>query len=107
MHATVPTHLRYCASSEDVPDVFLLDVEMPRMDGFELLANLRGMPRFANKSVVMVTSRAGAKHRARAKSLGADEYLVKPYQEQELISLVNSLSDGRPNVATVITEASQ
>ncbi|RMG39318.1 MAG: hybrid sensor histidine kinase/response regulator [Planctomycetota bacterium] len=73
------------------PNVFLLDIEMPRMDGYELLARLRQSPEFAQTPVVMVTSRANEKHRKKAMELGADEYLIKPYQHDRLLSLLQRL----------------
>ena len=81
-----------------VPDIFLLDVEMPRMDGYELLRRLRSTAATKDSPVVMVTSRAGEKHRQKAFSLGATEYLVKPYQEEQLTGLVERLAGG--NFAT-------
>ncbi len=66
----------------DTPEVFLLDVEMPRMDGFELLSKLRADERYQNVPVVMVSSRAGEKHRRKAKELGATDYVVKPFQNK-------------------------
>ena len=80
------------------PDIFLLDVEMPRMDGYELLATLRQTEAPATP-VVMVTSRAGEKHRQKAFSLGATDYLVKPYQEEQLIGLVRELAGKNVPVA--------
>jgi chemosensory pili system protein ChpA (sensor histidine kinase/response regulator) len=74
------------------PQVFLLDVEMPRMDGFELLAKLRADDRYADVPVVMVSSRAGEKHRRKAKELGATEYVLKPFQEQSLLALICKLT---------------
>lgn len=68
------------------PDVALLDVEMPRMDGFQLTTALRGMSEYANLPIVMLTSRAGEKHRRKAAELGANDYLVKPYLEDVLLS---------------------
>ena len=79
-------------AEELTPDIFLLDVEMPRMDGYEFLATLRGLPETKDAPVVMVTSRAGQKHRDKAFSLGASDYLVKPYQDEQLIELVNRLT---------------
>ena len=79
-------------SSNTIPDVFLLDIEMPRMDGYELLSTLRGIARYQDSPVVMVTSRAGDKHREKAFSLGATDYLVKPYQDDQLIALIRKLS---------------
>jgi chemosensory pili system protein ChpA (sensor histidine kinase/response regulator) len=79
-------------TQERLPDIFLLDVEMPRMDGYELLSSLRGMPETKDIPVVMVTSRAGEKHRQKAFSLGATDYLVKPYQDEDLVALVKQLT---------------
>lgn len=70
------------------PDVLLLDIEMPRMDGYELTATLRNMPRHRQTPIVMLTSRAGEKHRKRAFELGANEYMIKPYQDDALLSVV-------------------
>jgi len=79
-------------TQERLPAIFLLDVEMPRMDGYELLSSLRGMPETKDIPVVMVTSRAGEKHRQKAFSLGATDYLVKPYQDEDLVALVKQLT---------------
>ena len=68
------------------PDVALLDVEMPRMDGFQLTSALRGQPAYADLPIVMLTSRAGEKHRRKAAELGANDYLVKPYIEDVLLT---------------------
>jgi len=84
--------LEILQSLDHTPDIFLLDVEMPRMDGFELLASLRGAELTEKTPVVMVTSRAGQKHRKKAASLGATDYLVKPYQDEQLIALVTKLT---------------
>ncbi len=73
------------------PDVFLLDIEMPRMDGYELLGFLRSQPAYRHTPVIMVTSRAGEKHRTKALDLGATGYMVKPYQDDALLSLVREL----------------
>jgi chemosensory pili system protein ChpA (sensor histidine kinase/response regulator) len=70
------------------PDVVLLDIEMPRMDGYELTASLRAMAQHRHTPVVMLTSRAGEKHRKRAFEVGATEYMVKPYPDEELLSVV-------------------
>lgn len=70
------------------PDLILLDVEMPRMDGYELLGAVRALPQFANLPVVMLTSRSGEKHRRKAFELGATDYLVKPYQDETLVAVV-------------------
>jgi chemosensory pili system protein ChpA (sensor histidine kinase/response regulator) len=70
---------------EQVPDVILLDIEMPRMDGFEFAKTIKGDPRFADIPIIMITSRTADKHRSRAEELGVDLYLGKPYQEEELL----------------------
>ena len=84
--------LEILQTQDQVPDMFLLDVEMPRMDGYELLSTLRGMPETHDIPIVMVTSRSGEKHRQKAYSLGATDYLVKPYQDEQLIDLVKRLT---------------
>lgn len=68
-----------------VPDVMLLDVEMPRMDGFELTKQLRRDAKTRNLPIIMITSRTAEKHRNYALELGVNEYLGKPYQENELL----------------------
>lgn len=73
---------------EEAPVVVLSDIEMPRMDGFELVRALRNDPRWTDLPVVMVTSRLADKHRAHAESLGVNHYLGKPYAEDELLALV-------------------
>jgi chemosensory pili system protein ChpA (sensor histidine kinase/response regulator) len=70
------------------PDVVLLDIEMPRMDGYEFAATLRNMVAHRTTPIVMLTSRAGEKHRKRAFEVGATEYMVKPYQDDELLNTV-------------------
>ena len=71
------------------PDLVLLDVEMPRMDGFELLSTLRGLPQFSDLPIVMVTSRSGTKHQGKADELGATDYVIKPFDEDRLVSLIH------------------
>lgn len=71
-----------------VPDLILMDVEMPRMDGFELTAALRADWAFEHVPIVMLTSRGGDKHRAKAFAVGVTEYLVKPYQEEQLLETI-------------------
>jgi chemosensory pili system protein ChpA (sensor histidine kinase/response regulator) len=70
------------------PDVMLVDIEMPRMDGFDLTRNLRGSRATANIPIIMITSRTAEKHRSMAFELGVNEYLGKPYQEDELVALI-------------------
>ena len=73
---------------EFMPDVMLLDIEMPRMDGFELTRNIRSDAKTAGIPIIMITSRTAEKHRNHAFSLGVNEYLGKPYQEEELLGQV-------------------
>ena len=75
------------------PDIILLDVEMPRMDGYELLARLKSRDLWRRIPVVMLTSRAGEKHRLRALELGAAEYIVKPYQDDDMRATIRRLVD--------------
>jgi chemosensory pili system protein ChpA (sensor histidine kinase/response regulator) len=77
--------------AEHVPDVILLDIEMPRMDGYEVAAHVRNDPRLADVPIIMITSRVGEKHRARAIELGVDDYLGKPYQESQLLDAIEPL----------------
>ena len=74
--------------AEERPAVLLSDIEMPRMDGFDLVRNLRADPRLADMPVIMITSRIAQKHRDYAVRLGVDHYLGKPYSEDELLGLV-------------------
>ena len=67
------------------PDVILLDIEMPRMDGFEFTKTIKANPKYASIPIVMITSRTAEKHRNLAKDLGVDLYLGKPFQEEELL----------------------
>ena len=73
---------------EEVPAVVLSDIEMPRMDGFDLARNIRADARLKGMPIIMITSRIAEKHREHAMELGVDHYLGKPYSEDELISLV-------------------
>ncbi|QNN45834.1 Hpt domain-containing protein [Thermomonas brevis] len=74
-----------------VPDLMLLDIEMPRMDGYELATAMKADPRLRNVPIVMITSRTGDKHRQRAFEIGVERYLGKPYQEVELMRNVFEL----------------
>ncbi len=76
---------------ENIPDVILLDIEMPRMDGYEVASHVRNDPRLKEIPIVMITSRVGEKHRARAIELGVNDYLGKPYQEAQLLDAIEPL----------------
>jgi chemosensory pili system protein ChpA (sensor histidine kinase/response regulator) len=73
---------------EERPAVVLSDIEMPRMDGFDLARNIRGDERLKGLPIIMITSRIAQKHRDHARELGVDHYLGKPYSEEELLALV-------------------
>ncbi|HZS05625.1 MAG TPA: response regulator [Blastocatellia bacterium] len=83
--------LEYLQNSATTPDLLLLDLEMPRMDGYQLLAALRSQPAWRNLPVVIVTTQAGDAQRQRVMELGATDYLVKPYQDGALASLISRL----------------
>ena len=74
--------------ADERPAVVLSDIEMPRMDGFDLVRNMRADPNLASLPVVMITSRIAQRHRDYAAELGVDHYLGKPYSEEELLSLI-------------------
>ena len=74
--------------AEAVPHVVLSDIEMPRMDGFDLVRNMRADARLRDLPVIMITSRIAQKHRDYAAELGVDHYLGKPYSEEDLLSLI-------------------
>jgi two-component system, chemotaxis family, sensor histidine kinase and response regulator PixL len=71
--------------------LIITDLEMPRMNGFDLLRSLRGNPQFAAIPIAVLTSRTGTKHRTLAEELGADHYFTKPYREEELLKSVAQL----------------
>ncbi|MGR4971928.1 Hpt domain-containing protein [Pseudomonas sp. LARHCG127] len=73
---------------EHAPDLMLLDIEMPRMDGFEVATQVRNDPRLAHLPIIMITSRTGQKHRDRAMAIGVNDYLGKPYQESVLLDSI-------------------
>ena len=80
---------------EVVPDVVLSDIEMPRMDGFDLLRNIRADERLRGLPIIMITSRTADKHRNYALEIGANHYLGKPYDEVELLELVSGYTRHR------------
>ncbi len=73
---------------EHTPDLMLLDIEMPRMDGFEVATRVRNDPRLKDLPIIMITSRTGQKHRDRAMAIGVNDYLGKPYQESVLLESI-------------------
>jgi CheY-like chemotaxis protein len=78
-----------------MPAAVLLDIEMPRMDGYELMATLRSQEQYRQLPLIVLTSRAATKHQQRAIQLGADAYVVKPYQDDELLSTIATLVQAR------------
>lgn len=76
---------------EEIPDIILLDIEMPRMDGYELASVIRNDERLKHIPIIMITSRTGSKHRDRAMQIGVNVYMGKPYQEHELIENIRTL----------------
>jgi chemosensory pili system protein ChpA (sensor histidine kinase/response regulator) len=74
--------------AEEKPHMVLSDIEMPRMDGFDLVRNIRGDARLRDLPVIMITSRIAQKHRDYAAELGVDHYLGKPYSEEDLLALI-------------------
>ena len=83
------------AMQEEIPAVMLLDIEMPRMDGFEVATRVRASETLKNIPILMITSRTGDKHRQRAMELGVDRYMGKPYQEDELLGTIDELLASR------------
>ena len=73
---------------QQAPALILMDVNMPQMDGFDLLRNIRNDPSYSDLPVIMITSRTADKHREHAQQLGATDFLGKPYQEERLLELV-------------------
>jgi len=72
------------------PDIILLDIEMPRMDGFEFARNVRADARMGKIPIIMITSRTADKHRNHAMEIGVNEYMGKPYQEDQLLALIRN-----------------
>lgn len=77
------------------PDIILLDIEMPNMDGYEFATHVRNDDRVSDVPIIMITSRTGDKHRARAIEIGVNDYLGKPYQETELLEAIRRLLEER------------
>ncbi len=76
---------------ETIPDLILLDIEMPRMDGFEVATQVRHSERLKQIPIIMITSRTGQKHRQRALDIGVNDYMGKPFQENELLKKIELL----------------
>ena len=76
---------------ENIPDFVILDIEMPRMDGFEVVAHIRNHSHLKHIPILMVTSRSGEKHRERARKLGVNDYLIKPYQEDAIMQSIGRI----------------
>jgi chemosensory pili system protein ChpA (sensor histidine kinase/response regulator) len=72
-------------------DIILLDIEMPRMDGYQLATHVRNDAKLKHLPIVMITSRSGEKHRAKAIEIGVNDYLSKPYQESQLVAAIEAL----------------
>ena len=77
---------------DHIPDVVLLDIEMPRMDGFEVATQMRHHSVLKNVPIIMITSRTGDKHKERAMSIGVNEYLGKPFQEDILLGAIKEIT---------------
>jgi chemosensory pili system protein ChpA (sensor histidine kinase/response regulator) len=78
--------------NESRPDLIVLDIEMPRMNGYEFLGALKAQVGFEDIPVVMLTSRTATKHRDKAKALGAKGFIVKPYDDDEFVRLILKLT---------------
>lgn len=83
--------LEILQSSDELPHVILTDVEMPRMDGYELLASLKKTENLCRLPVIMITSRTSEKHRQKALDLGVSVYLTKPYEDDVLLNKIKNL----------------
>ena len=82
----------------ETPDAILLDIEMPKADGFEVATFVRNNDRLAHVPIVMITSRSGDKHRERAARIGVNRYMIKPYQEAELLRELEAVLDAPADV---------
>ena len=76
---------------ENIPDLMLLDIEMPRMDGFEVASYVRNDSRLKDVPIIMITSRTGSKHKEKAMAIGVNQYLGKPFQEDDLLKNINEI----------------
>jgi chemosensory pili system protein ChpA (sensor histidine kinase/response regulator) len=80
---------------ETVPDVMLIDLEMPKMNGFELIRHVRANPETAKIPIIIISSRTAEKHRKIASDLGVSVFLGKPYKEEELLNHLAQLGLNR------------
>ncbi|HHJ34990.1 MAG TPA: hybrid sensor histidine kinase/response regulator [Gammaproteobacteria bacterium] len=78
---------------DHIPDLMLLDIEMPRMDGFEVASFVRNDERLKSLPIIMITSRTGSKHKEKAMEIGVNQYLGKPFQEEDLVNNINEILD--------------
>lgn len=85
--------LEILQACQTLPNVILTDVEMPRMDGYEMVSSLKRNELFREIPVVFITSRSGEKHRDKASDLGVSDYLAKPFDDAELIGTVKRLAE--------------
>ncbi|MGH8505548.1 MAG: response regulator [Stenotrophobium sp.] len=76
--------------AEQNPDIIFVDIMMPRLDGYQACALIKGNPRFAKTPVIMLSSKDGLFDRARGRIVGSDEYLTKPFTKDELIGAVRA-----------------
>jgi chemosensory pili system protein ChpA (sensor histidine kinase/response regulator) len=87
--------------ADQIPDVILLDIEMPRMDGFEFAKTVKNDPSLKSIPIIMITSRTAEKHRARAAEIGVEVYLGKPFQEDELLRNIRQIVSAQTAAAAV------
>lgn len=85
--------LNFLAEAEQLPDVILTDVEMPQMDGYELLSSIKHHQVFQTIPVIMITSRASQKHQQKAFELGVSEYMIKPFDDSVLVEKIKNLTE--------------
>ncbi|MEW6166808.1 MAG: response regulator [Pseudomonadota bacterium] len=76
--------------AEQSPDLIFIDIMMPRLDGYQACALIKGNPRFARTPVIMLSSKDGLFDRARGRIVGSDEYLTKPFTKDELLGAVRA-----------------
>ena len=87
--------LAIAAAEKHMPDLILMDIMMPNMDGYEFATHVRNDERVSDVPIIMITSRVGDKHRARAIELGVNDYLGKPYQDSQLLDAMRRLLEER------------